>query len=77
MSIDHGLESALEALTILRRLEPTVLAGHASAIVDMLEDSDASVRYNALETLAKLEAAVLGQHAALSRSNSTHTSTMT
>ena len=52
------------ALTILRRLEPTVLAGHASAIVDMLEDSDASVRYNALETLAKLEAAVLGQHAA-------------
>ena len=45
-------------------LEPAVLAEHAAAIVAKLADEDGGVRLAALETLGKLEPAVLSQYRA-------------
>ncbi len=45
------------------RLEPSVLAGYAPAVVRKLKDDDWYVRKHALETLSKLEPDVLAKYA--------------
>ena len=48
----------------LGKLAPAVLAPHAAGVVARLEDEDSDVRIAALETLCKLEPAVLSQYGA-------------
>ena len=46
---------------MIGKLEPVELTKHAASIVPMLGDSDTDVRYTAVETLDKLEAAMRAQ----------------
>ena len=47
---------------MLRMLEPAVLAEHAAAIAQRLEDANKDVRRVALQVLGKLDPAVLAEH---------------
>jgi len=57
-----GPKVAIAAMETLGQLEPAALANHAGKLLAKLEDTDSDVRWMAVATLRKLDAAGIAQH---------------